>query len=322
MNFLCSTADIQSPFPEIEKHKTKNGWFLYLDKGWTKTDNYYYKGFSSSWCKIFVDPIVRIETNKLRDFPIYYNEDSTSNFSKLDNILPVDGILEIDDKIHISYKENFYPRITHKHQTFKECHDLLYDALIENIGTFASTNNDTVYIPLQGGIDTLTVRSVFDFLNVKYELFEMPKENPISSQLHSELAKKNWGFTQVKETQGVIVTGFYGDEWVLRNPVYVHMALSLRGVNLTKEFDKIENCYMKWFFESSSYRGKCNKPSTETLDEIIRKLCNDFQIWHLNNTKIFSPLKHLSLLTLLSADTQTMLDQVTDAKLSKSIIKY
>ena len=80
MNFLCTTVDIRSPLVGLEQHKTKNGWFLYLDRGWTKTDNYYYKGFSSSWCKIYVDPIVRIETNKLRDFPIsYHNESKKDN---------------------------------------------------------------------------------------------------------------------------------------------------------------------------------------------------------------------------------------------------
>ena len=321
MNLLCSKTDIRSPYFDLVKHNIENGWLLYLDKGWTKHENYFYKGFSSSWCKIYFDPIIRIETNKLRDFPIYHNNDSVTNFQQLDKIVPVDGIVEIDKEIKISYIENFYPSPTNVQHTFKECRELLYDALIENIGSFAANNKRTVYIPEQGGIDTLTVRSVFDHLGVDYETFDLPSKQPEMSRVGTELAKNHWGFRQVQEKEdSVIVTGFYGDEWILRNPYYAHVILSGRGVNITEEFDKTENCYMKGFFEKN-YRKKCSKSSDTSIEKLMTQICNDFQIWHLHNTYFFSPLKQMSLLALLSADTQTVIDQATDAKLSKSIIE-
>ena len=76
---------------------------------------------------------------------------------------------------------------------------------------------------------------------------------------------------------------------------------------------------MKGYFET--YREKCVSKSEMAVEELISQICNDFQIWHLNNTKFLSPLKHISLLNLLTADNQTIIDQVTDAKLSKSIIE-
>lgn len=320
MNFVCTKTDIRSPYFDLTQHKSANGWYIYLDYGWTKNDNYFYKGFSSSWCKIYFDPVIRIETNKLRDFPIYYDNDSVTNFQKLEHLVPVDGIIQIDKEIKIDYIQNFYPRITREYQTFKECFDLLYDAVIENVGIFSANNKKTIYMPSQGGIDTLTVRSVFDFLNVKYETFDLPKDPPPMSKLGAELAKSNWGFQQIEEQDNtVIVTGFYGDEWILRNPYYAHVILSDRGVDITEKFDSIENCYMKQYFEN--YRMKCAKPSGIDLETLITQICNDFQIWHINKTYFLSPLKHISLLTLLSADTQTVIDQVTDAKLSKAIIE-
>lgn len=320
MNFYCSSTDISSPYVDLTKHKSKNNWFIYLDKGWTKNENYFYKGFSSSWCKIYFDPIIKIESNKLRDFPIYHNKVSVTNFQQLDNIVPVDGIVEIDKEISITYQENFYPRISTKQISFKDCHEILYDALIENIGTFASSNKDPVYIPLQGGIDTLTIRSVFDYLGVDYTTFDLPASAPTLSKVGSELLKNHWAFTQVKEKDNsVIVTGFYGDEWVLRNPYYAHGLLSQRGISIIDEFDKTKDCYMKGHFET--YREKCVSKSEMAVEELISQICNDFQIWHLNNTKFLSPLKHISLLNLLTADNQTIIDQVTDAKLSKSIIE-
>lgn len=320
MNFACSQTDIRSPYFDLTQYKTSNGWYLYLDKGWTKTENYFYKGFSSGWCKIYVDPVIRIETNKLRDFPIYHDKDSVSNFKKLDKVVPVDGVVEIDKEINVIYQENFYPRITNVQQTFKECYDLLYDALIENIGTFAANNRKTVYMPEQGGIDTLTVRSVFDYLGVDYKTFDLPSKQPELSKVGEELAKNHWGFRQIQENEdSVVVTGFYGDEWVLRNPYYAHVILSGRGVSITEEFDKTVNCYMKEYFEN--YRKKCSVPSDVSIETLMTQICNDFQVWHLHNTYFLSPLKQMSLLTLLSADTQTVIDQVTDAKLSRSIIE-
>lgn len=320
MNFACTRTDTGSRYFDFEKYQAKNGWFLYLDKGWINTENYFYKGEKSSYCKIYVDPVVRIETNKLRDFPIYHNQTEISNFKKLDNIVPVDGVVEIDQDITIQYQQGFYPRIATKPISFKDCHDILFDALIENVGTFASMNKRPVYIPVQGGIDTLTVRSVFDFLSVDYQTFDLPKEAPVPSSLKAELSKNYWGFNQVEEKENaVIVTGFYGDEWVLRNPYYVHVLLSSRGINLAAEFDRRPSCYMKKYFEH--YREKCNHDTNTTIDELISQICNDFQIWHLNNTRLLSPLKHESLIDLLTADSETVIEQVTDAKLSRSIIE-
>jgi len=320
MNFYCCSAQDNKNFSDLEAHLLPNKWTLYLDKGWTRVDNYFYKGFSTSWCKIYIDPTVRIETNKLRDFPIYYNQSVVCNFQPLENVVPVDGIVELDEKVNITYQKNFYPRITHELQTFKECHEILYDAVIENVGTFASANKKPVLMPEQGGIDTLTVRSVFDFLHVPYKTFNMPEHSPPLSAIGEIISKSHWGFKQVQESdQSVIATGFYGDEWILRNPYYVHSILSNRDIDICEEFDKLENCYMKQYFEN--YRSKCQTPSGKTLDELVTEICNDFQIWHLNETSFLSPLKHITLLTLLSADTETILGQVTNAELSKSIIE-
>ena len=320
MNFACSSEAQDYSSLDLTSHKTSNGWNLYLDRGWIKTENYFYKGHRSSYCKIYVDPVVRIETNKLRDFPIYYNDTEVSNFKKLDNAVPVDGLVEIDQDIKIQYQQGFYPSIATKPISFNDCHNILFDALIENVGTFASSNDKPVYIPVQGGMDTLTVRSVFDFLSVEYQTFDLPKEAPVPSALKAELSKNYWGFNQVEEKEnGVIVTGFYGDEWVLRNPYYVHVLLSSRGINLTAEFDRRQSCYMKNYFEH--YRKKCSHDPNITVEELISQICNDFQIWHLNDTKYFSPLKHESLINLLTADSETVIEQVTDAKLSKSIIE-
>ena len=321
MNFICSRTELVSQNFDLEEYKSGCGWYLYLDKGWSKIDNYFFKGFASSWCRIFIDPNVRIETNKLRDFPIYHSPDCVTNFKKLDKIVPADGMIQINKDVQISYIDNFYPSLPDRYLTFSECHNILFDALLENIGALQSNDRFPVYIPDQGGIDTLTVRSVFDYLGIDYKLFKLPNRQPILSKVGKELVKNHWGIQQIQEHDNTLVaTGFYGDEWVLRNPYYAHILLSERGVNIVHEFDKLDNCYMKKYF-NRNYRKKCLETSRLNVEKLKTQMCNDFQIWHINYSYFFNPLKKMSLMTLLRADNQTIIDQVTDALLSKSIIE-
>ena len=62
-------------------------------------------------------------------------------------------------------------------------------------------------------------------------------------------------------------------------------------------------------------------PNDTSREELLTQICNDFQIWHLNDTTFLSPLKHETLLALLAADSETIISQVTDAKLSKAVIE-
>ena len=79
----------------------------------------------------------------------------------------------------------------------------------------------------------------------------------------------------IKEIKNsVVVTGFYGDEWLLRNPFYVHALLSQRDINNLNLIDKIKNCYMKNYFEE--YRLKCSTKCNLTTNELMLQIYNDF----------------------------------------------
>lgn len=318
MNFLCSTGKKLNSFG-LSEHKI-NSNYIYLDHGWSREDDYFFKGISSSWCKIWFNGPIVIETNKFRDFPIYHDGVGLSNFNKLQHVVPVDGIPSINEgKVKIAYIKDFYPKLPNDLLSFKDCKDILYDAVIENVGKFAANNKKQIMIPAQNGVDTLLTRSAFDYIGADYQLFSFDGK-PKLSLLGDHLSKSFWGFSQVPEyNDKVVVSGFYGDEWILRNPYYVHLLLSTRNISMTEKFDSTEDCYMKKYFES--YRNKCSSPSDKSREELLTQLCNDFQIWHLNDTTFLSPLKHETLLTLLAADTETIVSQVTNATLSKAVIE-
>ena len=84
VNFHCSPLQIvfDSLF-DLQEVKTKNNWYLYLDKGWTITDEYAFKGIDSSWCKLDYSKGFKVTTNKLRDFPIYFHDTQVKNFQNI-----------------------------------------------------------------------------------------------------------------------------------------------------------------------------------------------------------------------------------------------
>lgn len=319
MNFHCTRSSFGDDQYDLNKNDIGNGWQLFLDDGWTEQSGVFYKGIGSSWCRIHTDTHVHIETNQLRDFPIYHDDDSVSNFIKLQHDVPVDGVVHVDGKIRIEFQKDFYPEKSEDPLSFQECHKILFDTLIENVSSFDTQNNRPVLIPVQNGIDTLTVRSVFDHLGVKYQTFDLC-DRPKFSRLGEKLFDENWGFKQVMEASGsVIVTGFHGDEYVLRNPYYVNALLHDRGVDLLDAIQKTGDSYMTKYI--LSYGRTLEKYKNIDHDKLLSMICNDFQIWHLNDTYFFSPLKDVRLLGLLNADNQTVLSQITNAGLSRSIIE-
>ena len=51
-------------------------------------------------------------------------------------------------------------------------------------------------------------------------------------------------------------------------------------------------------------------------------ICNDIQVWHINNTMLFTPFKDKRLLKLLECSSNVIVNQVTDGKLSKMVIEH
>ena len=323
MNFYCSP--LESSFPELidlNTIKTKNGWYVSLDNGWDIRDDHAFKGINSSWCRIEFKEEFSITTNELRDFPIFYHDTCVTNILRHTPLLPTDGnVYWKDGKVQTTWNKDFYPEYDGSALTFDQSHKILFNILCESVELFATNNSMPIYIPMQGGLDSLTVRSVFDYLEVKYKFFDMPEQVPVQGKLQKKLKCNVWGFGQVREMDNsVIVTGFHGDEWILRNPYYAHVLLSQQGKSIVDEFDQVDQCYMKDYF-NSNYKSKCSEKTTMTVHKLQTMMCNDYQIWHLNKTYFFSPLKHKGLLQLLNADSNTIIEQVTKASLSKSIIE-
>ena len=71
------------------------------------------------------------------------------------------------------------------------------------------------------------------------------------------------------------------------------------------------------------YKEKCSKILKKSDKQKIKEMiCNDIQVWHMDNTFVFTPFKDFRLLELLNCELSVIVDQVTDGKLSKKLIEY
>ena len=132
---------------------------LHLDKGWSKKDNIYYKGYSCE-CSIgeSIDDIVNgykpngiwiVINNKtvyhstLRGFPLYQKD---KDFTNIPNLKNFDLVY---DKINWSsnYDELSLDEVTQK----------VFNILIENINGFIKFNNEKLKVLLTGGLDSTVV---------------------------------------------------------------------------------------------------------------------------------------------------------------------
>ena len=316
MNFLITTnADYKNNF-DLNKI-THNKVDIFYDDNWTVGEHSLIKGTSNNYCKIEFKDSINITHNDLRDFPLFHDAVSCSNFIKLDNVVPADGKMLYDNGWQVKYAKDFYNIETPPSDHVK----FVADILLENTKKFLDCNTLPILVPNNNGVDTLTARSILDYLQVPYELFDLKKL--AYSNFHKELEKDYYGFNQIQEfdTPKVVLTGFYGDEFLLRNPYYVQSLIREEDCDLIDVFAVNNNCYMKKFFDLV-YKEKCKNTKKQPLQKIYEMICNDQQVWHINNTMIWTPFKDKRLLSLLQCHQNVILEQVTEATLSKSLIEH
>jgi len=292
---------------------------IFFDNGWTVGKNSIKKGTPNNFCNITFDKNLKIVHSKMRDFGLWYDNKSCTNFLELQNYLPVDGNIMFDEKWHVTYEKDFY-KSSHTALAKKQTVDFICKILLKNTQEFLQQNEKDLVIFENNGLDSLVSRSIFDFLGVKYKTLKIKKLN--YTMLQNQLIKKYYGFNQIQifDQPTCIITGFYGDEYILRNPSYVQQLIKDDENDLVKIFNSINSCYMKDFF-NHYYLKKCMNLQKQSKQLVKQMICNDVQIWHIDNTFVFSPFKDKKFLQLLDCDLETIISQITDGYLSKKVIE-
>lgn len=315
---------------------------LYLDAGWSKTEASSHidwrKGYSLDCVLDEINPeieqrghycIIRFNKNKtqwdvyhddMRGFPIFYNDHTITN-------LP--GLLT-DQKV----RANRLAPISIKKLTLSEATDLVQEELTNNIRDFVKYNNKEICITQSRGYDLTALQAIMDHADIAYTnhipidrlYFYNVWQPKHDSELMLHLRKHYWGYLQLRPSpKGMaLITGFNGDEFLMRNPGYVSYVCAVRGLSLSEYIaNYTEETYMTSFIKNHYLdKIKSMEEGDKVEDvQIMKVLENDFQMWHYNETITVLPWKSRNIIRYgFGLDTADILDQLLNARIQHNII--
>ena len=306
-----------------------------LDEGWKKLEDHHYKGYSlgmpledmirsknfkeqkGNYCIISTkDPA--LYHDDLRSFPLYIDKDRCSN-SEFDTA----------KKIHFpstvyhdnTWQEKFsgYGDLQYNGESFS--FDKLIDLVCERLVSVVEQVDSglPLFAANTFGVDSTIVRSVFDYVGKQYKLVRREQKGD----------DQDWGYRQLYQTDEphMQITGYYGDEMMLRNPTYCQWLLMPHGIDLASEYAKVDKSYMLGYF-NKNYKHKLAKdPYTfddvgTAVNHVLDWLSNDFQMWHKDHTITFTPFRDREIMkACLHAEPDAIIRQCVHAELSMEIIR-
>ena len=309
---------------------------LFLDDGWSVIGNTYFKGYSTECIlKDRLNDIINgyqpngiyclIKDNKVyhskrKSFPIYSDESYITN---------IQGNSFYPSNIETYTNKTYY--------TFNQAVYNIKNILIENITGFLKHNDVQLNLKVTGGIDSVTLLALLEFLNIPYNLHVTDRDisattlhewlridSEYQSNLIEVVRKRYWGYNiyDFKKNVNWLITGFMGDEALLRGPHQIVMLINFKG-KILKDLLQ-ENHYHYYYFQRSKngFYTELMQEETNPKNKIFQTFINDYQFWHLDNNYGFCPYDDVRILgTVLEMDDDDILLNGLDATIQKQIIQ-
>lgn len=292
-----------------------DGKNLELDRGWQATNGKFHKKMEND--EIEINTTQQYLKTNTESIPYYHKGNCLASFPFPGfKQIPYDHDVEIiNGNLEIKYNQKKTLNFT---KTKESTLDEMIDVCIDRMSSIFDPRQKYL-LPKSNGVDCTAVQSVMDYFNIDYDLFVIKRFS--RNEWYKKLQKLHWGFMQTPYSTKKcnVVTGMYGDEYLLRNPKYVQYRLLDDEIDLSKEFEKNQNGYM-WKFYKKFYEFKVK--NTIPYKDYLQIILNDWQMWHVNQTTIINPFFNKDILfTGLSLDADNIIKQVTDAYITKQIIK-
>jgi hypothetical protein len=342
------------PNPGLSEHHECSGWVISHDLGWTLDSHVgkqvLHKGLHDNRCAIVVDHTGwSIDTPSNRSFPLWKSKDGdrVANCVALDErIHNFNQVSHSEGSLHVSWSPPDWLTAVGQglsSMTTRGILDKVCAALVDQAQSL-----DSMDLPIRaastGGVDTAVVRAALDHAGVKYTLVDQTTQHKSPNHQYvwdnNERAGGNfWGYDQLANTEEphIQATGFWGDEWMQRNPLYVSMYLHQHGRDIAHEFDSVlGEAYMTRFFDQE-YRDKIQSfdHTADPMQKMIDMMTNDFQMWHMDECLTWTPLHspevfqfllrlppEAAIAQCLHADFSRQLIQMLNPKLLKSLNRH
>lgn len=277
---------------------------LYLDKGWDKKNNIYFKGYSTNfylpenleniiegkidakgkYCLIHNNQIYH---PKLRGFPVYQIEEN-----RYTNIMG----------LHQYIPQNYEYTIENSLISLDDAAEQIGNILKENISGFLENNFEKLNVIFTMGLDSMTVWAILDSITDNYNLHIFKDANSkgllgsnreYTHDLLEHMSNMHWGYriTNTSYTKNYFITGFYSERMQIREVTTGHAIANFLKTKLDKMVNKTD--YLYFFLQRSD--NKINSCLENFANEIeLKNYCfktifDDYQMWHIDNNLHFSP---------------------------------
>lgn len=351
--FFSVSKSAQKNFPY--NHRTEH-FYVNLDEGWHQQGNIWYKGYldqgclsdeipnivketepthTGNFCVIrLLDGGVRIHSDRLRSFPLYYNQ-ALTNLDTSGETIWTDCYVQLNNDLSLT--RNWFDPIGPIDETILtldqvvEQVDRLLSAKVEK---FLSQQTMPVKVFLSGGIDTALV---FSYVQ-KYANYELVLNSHVDYDYfylknHGTL-EQFWGYQQIHHWTKpcILASGAPGDEFTARSPTTANLLLMHYGTNIPRLLadSKYDACLHQGYFSKPQYLDLWYQQQAEyvhtslanTIKKCLNINLNDWQHWHLGQTLTWTPLRDVELFKLFARlKLSDLKEQVMNSVVQKRLIE-
>ena len=276
-----------------------------------------------------------------RSFPLNIdNNGFLTNVSKKDSCVPVwaDRYVTYKNKeIEFNFF-NPYPKHNFENQlSLDECANKVKNILDSKIKFLVDCKYNIKHF-LTGGLDTTLLYAMAKSHSIDFEILncEHIDYDRFLLKNHANLKKEYAVYNQmhVYKDPTLLFCGAPGDEYFMRGPYVGGLWAAWQGIDIFKSFKQRKNCYhekhfskpsnvlcIKDFYQNQEKIKIQYQSYTELCMQILSINANDSQMWHINNTTMWTPFKDLDIVsTVLQLNRDDLLDQILDGKLSRRVI--
>jgi hypothetical protein len=351
--FFSVSKSAQKNFPY--SHKTEH-FYVNLDEGWHQQGNTWYKGYvdqgqladklpailnetepthTGNFCVInVVDGGVRLHSDRLRSFPLYYNQ-ALTNLDSTGETIWTDCYVQLNNDLSLS-RNWFDPigPIDETTLTLEEVVEQVDSLLSAKAQAFLSQQTTPIKVFLSGGMDTALV---FSYIQ-KYAPYELVLNQHLDYDYfylknHGTL-EQFWGYRQIHHWRdsSVLASGAPGDEFTARSPATANLLLLHYGTNIPRLLadSAYNNCLHRGYFSKPEYMKNWNQQQDNyvhnslagTINTCLNMNLNDWQHWHLGQTLTWTPLRDIELFKLVARlRLPDLKEQVMNSIVQKRLIE-
>ena len=326
------------------------GVSLFLDVGWTKTDNGFFKGFKLGDRKGNYTEISKIDSGWHVEFDDYRTQGLTSNYVSLlsnhpahretDN-LPVDRDYYTED---LQLRFNEYPQ---DDLVFDQ--ELSLDHVAHNIAMLIKTylekaievSSKPLVLYFSGGLDSGVILSIINKyklpIEVRLDTQGKVLVNEFSNQTPNFLMFANskndvfpgFAYKQIPiEQTKVLVSGHYGGIEMLRFPQHVKALFNHYDLDYNKELQKCKGSYLYNFLQCANHNCDRTYPApehndmAETKHWILNAIKYNMEIQSIEKCEMIFPWRQKDIpIQMLNLNFEDFKDHVFHSTVHKKIIE-